>query len=173
MIVSNQPICITLVGLPGSGKTSWRHGFVEALDKPSDWVVVSSDDMIEDNARERGLTYKASFDALKDRINAHIAASVSSAKMQKKNIIWDQTNLTRNKRKNIVRTLPGYKHYLVSFLDIPTNTIFTRNANREAYGRDIPVEILKQMSESTCHEFGDDFELLPSNLSEIAGQFHD
>lgn len=169
----SQPICITLVGLPGSGKTSWRQGFLAGLNNPQEWVVASSDDMIEDYARTQGLTYNAAFQLKKDSIGAHIAGLVLSAKSQKKNVIFDQTNLTKNKRKTIVRTLPGYKHYLVSFLDIPTNIIFTRNANREAYGRDIPVEILKQMSESTCHEFGDDFELLPSNLSEIAGQFHD
>lgn len=169
----DQPKCITLVGLPGSGKTSWRRGFIAALTNPEDWVVVSSDDMIEKFAADTGRTYNSAFQLMKDRINSYCAGLVASAKQQKKNVIFDQTNLTRNKRKNIVRTLPGYKHYLVSFLDIPTNTIFTRNANREAYGRDIPTEILKQMSESTCHEFGDDFELLPSNLSEIAGQFHD
>lgn len=169
----NKPICITLVGMPGSGKTSWREGFVTNIDYPEDWVIISADDMIEDYAEENGLTYKAAFDIMKDKANNHIAAAISSAKMCNKNIIWDQTNVTENKRKIIIKTLPGYKHYLVSFLDVSYQTIMNRNAARVLHGRDIPSDIIDQMFESTCHVFGDDFEILPSNLSEVCGQFYD
>lgn len=166
MTLGNQPVCIALVGLPGSGKTSWRRGFLSSCENPDSWVVVSSDDVIEEKARSENLTYNKAFELYKDQLGAYIVTQMASAKAQNKNVIVDRTNLTGKSREYILRSLPNYRHYLVSFLDVPYDVVLERNANRAAFGRDIPLEVIRNMVKFTCVQFESAFELLPNSLVE-------
>jgi hypothetical protein len=53
-----MPTVYVLVGVPGSGKSTW----IKNQDWAQDCVVVSTDDFVEDYAKEVGSTYSEVFD---------------------------------------------------------------------------------------------------------------
>ena len=82
-----------LIGLPASGKSTWAADYM-AKNPEMGFQVVSTDDIIEENALWEGLTYSAShkknigfaIGEMERRFQQHVNNGV--------NIIHDQTNLT-------------------------------------------------------------------------------
>jgi len=50
---------IILIGPPASGKSTWREKFLAS--QTDEWVVCSTDDLLDKWAAERGLTYDEAF----------------------------------------------------------------------------------------------------------------
>lgn len=167
-----MPKCITLVGLPGSGKTTWRNSFLKSVAVGTYWEVISMDDEIE-RVMDGRLTYKEAFDAIKDEYSTLVAGKLAAAKLHGFNVIWDQTNVTKKKRQIIRNALPSHAHYVVNFLDVPLTDILSRNEARKATGRNIPDDVLKLMIENANAEFDNTITELPRSLSFNMGEFYD
>lgn len=133
---------IMMCGLPTSGKST----YVQKLKKLSYWenaVVLSTDNYIEEYAKRVGQTYNEVFDDVIPDATRELELQLNMAKEKGKNIIWDQTNLSRKSRKNKLRKIPSSYARGVVYFEIPLEEALERNKHRE--GKFIPESILKRM----------------------------
>ena len=131
-----------LIGLPGAGKSTWMKN---SRDERADSIILSTDSYIEAYAANHGKTYNQVFqDAIKDA-EKHMYQSLKQAVDDGKNIIWDQTNLTKKARAKKLAMIPKYyDRYAILFLtsDEISGTI---NEERRRIGRSIPEHIIQGM----------------------------
>lgn len=132
-----------LVGLPGSGKSTWIKN------NNTDWVIVSTDDIIEGIAKEKGLTYSDVWESNIKFATKKADSIFQEAIKDNRTIVWDQTNMTSKKRKSILNRIPkGYKKICVVF-ETPMHIIEQRLINREKEtGKHIPKFVLINMNKS-------------------------
>ena len=130
-----------LVGVPASGKSTW----VKNQDWVNECVVVSTDEFVEDYAKECGLTYSEVFDDYMPRAVELMAAKVVRAREAGKEIIWDQTSVTVSTRAKKLRMLPDYYAIAVVFKTPPASELMQRLTSRP--GKNIPWEIVSDMAQ--------------------------
>lgn len=137
-----RPTIYVLVGLPGSGKSTWIRNKEDA----ENFVIVSSDDEIDAYAKSVGKTYSEVFDSQIKSATKMMNAKFDDAIAQHKNIIWDQTNMTSKKRKAILSRVPNvYKKVAVVF-QVDDNELADRLKYRaEKEGKYIPQHVLNSM----------------------------
>lgn len=129
---------IMLVGIPTSGKSTFSNN-----PKYKDYIRVSSDDILQEVAKERQQSYNTVFKG-----NIRFAQIAMMKVLRKaigdgKSIIWDQTNLTKKQRREKLKHIPDtYKKTAVYFI-VDLKTALKRNTQRP--GKVIPPEILERM----------------------------
>lgn len=137
-----MPVCIILVGLPGSGKTTTRARIIAA--NKVNYTVVSSDDYIERKLPER--TYADKFELLIPEANRFAHSTFDNAVQRHANIIVDRTNLTAASRAKYIRMCKGY--YIITITHItPHNVLEFRNEVRRETGRHVPDEMFNRAIE--------------------------
>ena len=134
-----MPKCYQLIGVPGSGKSTWI--------KNQDWAlgltVVSTDMWVEIYAKEQGKTYSEVFnDYMPTAVNL-MAEQVVFAREHGHTIIWDQTSTTIASRKRKFRMLPDYEHIAVVFPSPSRIELNRRLASRP--GKEIPEVVVEGM----------------------------
>ena len=136
-----MPKLYMLVGVPGSGKSTW----INSQDWSRDCILVPTDKLIELEAARQGKTYN---DVFKDYIgeatrimNEDIREAVEAGK----DIIWDQTNTSRKSRKTKLAQVEGYYKIAVLF-STPEKDEWNRRINNRP-GKIIPEAVLKAMAE--------------------------
>lgn len=134
--------CYQLIGVPGSGKSTW----VKNQDWAKDCVVVSTDEFVEDYAKEVGSTYNEVFDDYMPTAVKLMADKVVRAREQGKDIIWDQTSMSIKSRKRKFNMLPDYEHIAVIF-KTPEPLELKRRLNSRP-GKNIPDHVMKSMIKS-------------------------
>lgn len=142
----DRPLFIMLVGLPGSGKSTYRASFAGH----DDWVHISSDDEVDALALERGITYNEAF-ALYDykKREKALVIKAKQAFNQLKNVIWDQTNLTVKSRAKKVSHVPdGYEKIAIIFPIPERHDGLWRRRLDDRPGKTIPPHVLESMTES-------------------------
>lgn len=142
-----QPTIIVMVGLPGSGKSTWRDRMTAASDV--DWVIVSSDDEIERLASADGLDYTQGFDKYVGKATGIMKQKFREAVNKGKSIIWDQTNMTPKKRKGILNQIPDNYRKVAVVFEVDDAELQKRLSNREKEtGKHIPPHVIKSMAQS-------------------------
>lgn len=137
-----MPELVMLCGIPTSGKST----YVEKLKKLDYWkdaVVLSTDNYIEQYAKNVGQTYNEVFDDIIPDATRELELQFNMAKDKGKNIIWDQTNLTVKTRKKKLTKIPSYYSRGIVYFQITLEEALERNKHRE--GKFIPESILKRM----------------------------
>jgi len=135
---------ILLIGLPGSGKTTYVNTF---LTSNPDYVVLSSDNIIERLAKEAGMIYNDdAFNMFRDAAEAEYKQQVGESINKKLNIIVDRTNQTLKARRKVLARLPKtYKKTAIVF-DISREELNRRLLKREQEtGKHIPQNIVDEM----------------------------
>jgi predicted kinase len=131
--------CYQLVGVPGSGKSTWAEF--------QDWALtcarVSTDKWVEIYAKEVGRTYSEVFDAFMPTAVDLMAKEVVAAREIGRDIIWDQTSTTVKSRARKFNMLPDYEHIAVVFKTPEADELARRLANRP--GKNIPNHVLRSM----------------------------
>lgn len=97
------PVCYMMVGLPGSGKTTW------AQDNFTDIPIVSSDYWVQRLAQARGQTYSEAFDSVASDAMKLFDDEVNQLIQERQSFVWDQTNITVSTRRNKLMRLSGYR----------------------------------------------------------------
>ena len=133
--------CYQLIGVPGAGKSTW----IKNQDWIKDCVVVSTDEFVEDYAKEVGSTYNEVFEDYMPKAVELMANQVVHAREQKKDIIWDQTSTTIATRAKKFRMLPDYYKIAVVFKTPPTPELQRRLSSRP--GKNIPWEVVTNMAQ--------------------------
>ena len=136
-----MPTLYMLVGVPGSGKTTWTKN------NRGSALVASSDDYIEQQAEKLGTTYSDVFDKFIKAANTHAIETARRAFSNKVDLIWDQTNLTKTGRRNKLKMVPNdYKKVAVFFPTPHEDVLKKRLASRP--GKNIPDYVITSMSKT-------------------------
>lgn len=138
-----MPELIMLVGLPGTGKSTWvkNQGF---FDRP-DWMVLSTDNFIESVALGEGKTYNEVFPAMIKLAEVNLTEALDYAIRSKMNIVWDQTNLSAGTRVKKLARVPLCYRRVARVFPIPKNYNEWLNS-AERVGKVIPPHILDSMN---------------------------
>lgn len=145
--VKTGPELIVLIGLPGSGKSTWRDNMV--ANSPDSYVVISSDDELERMADHEGISYSEAWKKYIGKSTAISKQKFREAVNKGENIIWDQTNLSPKKRRGILNQVPkAYKKTAISF-EVTSEELNQRLAKREQEtGKYISPKVIKDMARS-------------------------
>jgi len=137
-----MPKCYQLVGIPGSGKSTWVDN--------QDWALtcakVSTDKWVEIYAKEVGRTYSEVFTDFMPTAVELMAKEVVVAREMNRDIIWDQTSTTVASRAKKFRMLPDYEHIAVVFQTPEQDELKRRLKSRP--GKVIPKRVIETMIES-------------------------
>ena len=134
-----MPKCYQLIGVSGSGKSTWI--------KEQEWAlgltIVSTDAFVEDYARSVGKTYSEVFTEYMPKAVELMAEQVVNARELGHTIIWDQTSTTVQSRERKFRMLPEYEHIAVVF-QTPNRIELKRRLNSRP-GKEIPDSVIEGM----------------------------
>lgn len=135
-----RPVVYMLCGPVCVGKSTWVEKNIVIP-----YYVASTDALIEEAAKAKGLTYN---DVFKDEIGAATARMndwIVASILVDKDIVWDQTNLTPKVRKNKMKVFDGsdYRRIAIAFVDADKNIIMERNQARP--GKVIPENVIDSM----------------------------
>ncbi len=127
-----------LVGIPTAGKSTFSND-----PKYKKYVRVSSDDILQEVAKERQQSYNTVFKGNIRFAQIAMMKVLRQAIEDGKSIIWDQTNLTKKQRREKLKHIPDtYKKTAVYFV-VSLETALKRNTQRP--GKVIPPEVLERM----------------------------
>jgi predicted kinase len=130
-----------LVGLPGSGKSTWAKNNKDKLEAS----VISTDYFIEQEALRKNKEYSEVYPKFITQALDLVNKSLKYSVKNKKNIILDQTNLSRKARIDKLKSIPkGYTKVCV-FFPAPKD-LEERLLKRK--GREISPTVIKRMQES-------------------------
>jgi predicted kinase len=134
--------CYVLVGVPGSGKSTW----IKNQDWAKDIPVVSTDNFVEAHAKEVGKTYSEVFDDYMKVAVRLMANQALVCQANKLDIIWDQTSTTVGSRRKKFNTLLNdqYDFIAVVFKTPATEELKRRLDSRP--GKTIPWHVVSQMA---------------------------
>jgi predicted kinase len=137
-----MPTLYVLVGVPGSGKSTWAHGQEWALS----CAYINTDKFVEAYARTRGQTYSEVFEFIMPQAVKMMTDEVIAAREQGQDIIWDQTSTTMHSREKKLIMLPDYRKIAVVFAT-PDAAELSRRLNSRP-GKVIPDHVVNAMIEN-------------------------
>lgn len=143
------PEFIMLIGVPGSGKSTYIKK-LKADNPDKEYVVASTDDIISAWGEAEGLNYSQAFQKFDyKKAETIFKNQIKDAIKNRKNIIVDRTNLTPKSRAKTMANLPNdYKTIAVVF-DVDEKELQQRLDTRAAEtGKHIPDKVVDQMKAS-------------------------
>jgi len=141
--------CTVMVGLPATGKST-RVRDLTAMNP--DAFVYSTDNHIEQCAKQNGWTYDQAFAEFIESATKYMNEQLEIAVRSRQDIIWDQTNLSAKKRAKIVNRMrnAGYRVECECILfpagDSQWEDWNWRLKNRS--GKTIPDSVIESMMDS-------------------------
>ena len=143
-----------MIGVSGSGKSTWVNSHKE-------YVVCSTDAIIEQLAEKMGITYTEAFEYVQnkkkfDYVTAKFFEKIHDCILNDKNFVIDRTHLKRNNRISLINELKSFAEehgkklelFAVSF-ELPKTTVFERLKKREkATRKHIPKEVILEQIDS-------------------------
>jgi len=136
-----MPKLYMLVGVPGSGKSTW----VSDQEWAGDCAYISTDRYVEEFAKNMGKTYSEVFEEVMPECVNLMAGDVVNAREAGQDIIWDQTSTTVSSRKKKFRMLPEYHAIAVIFKTPSRDELDRRLQSRYDSGKIIPKEVVDSM----------------------------
>lgn len=134
-----MPKLYVLVGVPGSGKSTW----VQNQDWAKDCAYISTDMHVENQAKLEGKTYNEVFKDFMPTAVEMMTADVIKAREAGKDIIWDQTSVSVKSRVKKFNMLRDYHAIAVVFRTPPSSELMKRLASRP--GKNIPWGVVSSM----------------------------
>jgi predicted kinase len=136
-----MPKCYQLVGVPGSGKSTW----VSEQEWAGECAYISTDTYVEEFAKNMGKTYSEVFNEVMPECVKYMTGDVVHARTAGQDIIWDQTSTTIASRTRKFNMLPDYEHIAVVF-EIPSRIELKRRLDsRYDSGKIIPDVVVEGM----------------------------
>ncbi len=134
-----MPKLYMLIGVPGSGKSTWVSNQIWA----KDCSIVSSDRFIDEHAEELGKTYNEVFDEYVKIATKLMENQALIAQANNMDIIWDQTNMSAKSRAKKLALLPNYEKIAVVFRTPEKEELDRRLSSRP--GKFISEKIVNSM----------------------------
>jgi predicted kinase len=121
---------IMMCGIPAAGKSTYIRRGVENSDVLDEYVILSTDDYIEEYARANNKTYNEVFDEAIQEATTQMYKDLELAIQRGKSIIWDQTNLSKKSRKHKLSKIPDTYTKTAIVLPITLEEAIIRNSQR-------------------------------------------
>lgn len=134
---------IMMCGIPCAGKSSYIRRGIENTDVFDEYVILSTDDYIEQIAQENNSTYNEVFDDVFSEANSKMYQDLDLAIQRGKSIIWDQTNISRKSRMKKLKKIPGEYTKTAVVLPITLEEAIIRNSQRA--NKFIPRSVIHRM----------------------------
>lgn len=140
------PQVIMLIGIPGSGKSTYIKKLM-AQNPDREYVVLSTDDILELWGSEKGLDYNQAFKRFPfKQVEAEFYKRFNRAISNKQNVILDQTNLTIKSRDKKLRKVPSEYEKVGVVFEVDPDEIKRRLDRREIEtGKSIPDNVITNM----------------------------
>ncbi len=130
MLETAKPRIVLLIGLPGSGKSTWASGKKGVLSSDALRELLADD---PDNQNIHALVFRVMRDLLKHRL-----------KLQRPVTYIDATNLTPKDRRPYIKLASSFDAGIEAvFFDVPTEECIRRNRGRE---RIVPDDVIRAMA---------------------------
>lgn len=143
-----------MIGLPGSGKDYWINNFINSQTKETQnkTVVLSTDDIFEEYAKENNISYSEAFNQLSFKeVQKEFNRRLENAIANNFNIIWNQTNMNVKTRKGKISQIPNdYNKYAVNVI-VDEITLKNQLSKREIEtngSKVIPNHVIENMAKS-------------------------
>ena len=142
-----MPKCTLLVGVPGSGKSTWIRKLWPMAN------VISTDNVIENVAHNYRMTYNEGFKDLINFAEKVMWRQITSCLINESNCVIDRTNLTAKSRAKFIQKFKQH-HYEIECLVFPE--VGSEALSKEEWkrrldsrpGKTIPQEALDRMVDS-------------------------
>jgi len=138
---------IMMIGLPGSGKTTWVDKHVaENVDKR--YNVISTSSMINKmtiNGEPRKKTHKGKWEQVVQKATRSLQELLRAASQRRRNVIIDQTNVYSNAQKRKNRPFEGFQRKCVVVVPQDEEYKSRCKAQEEAGNKDIPDDAIMEM----------------------------
>ena len=136
-------ILYMLIGIPGSGKSTWIGGNINT----NDTVIVSSDDYIEQYAQQHNKTYNQVYkEQIKNAVQ-NINKRLDYAIKNNMNIVWDQTNTSSKTRREKLSKIPNSYKKIAVYFETPNNIELNRRLNNRP-NKTISSTVISHMKNS-------------------------
>ncbi|MEM6835964.1 MAG: AAA family ATPase [Cyanobacteria bacterium P01_C01_bin.120] len=132
-----------LIGLPGSGKSTWARSF-QSAEKAI--TIVSTDRIRGDLFGNEAM--QGPWPQVWDTVVMQFRAAIRQTQQgQLVGTVYDATNTKRQGRRQIIKTAHslGFNRILAVWLDVPLAECLQRNEQRS---RQVPVEVIHTMARS-------------------------
>lgn len=134
---------IMMCGIPCSGKSTYIRRGTENSDFFDEYVILSTDNYIEEYAGSVNKSYNEVFDEAIHEASAKMFEELDYAIQHEKSIIWDQTNLTKESRRQKLKKIPNSYSKTAVILPITLEEALIRNSQRA--NKFIPRSVLHRM----------------------------
>ena len=132
-----------LVGFPGAGKSTFRKHLMRTHPLKN-WVVVSADDYVDEQAKLLRKTYSEIFNEHRDASHAHALNQFRLAIKTRRSVIIDNTNLTKADRRKFMSEMPSTYRTTCVILREPNEDELKRRLSSRP-GKTIPQDVLEAM----------------------------
>ena len=146
-----MPIVYMLIGVPGSGKSTWA--------KDTDLPVASSDDWVEELSRRQGLTYTEGFRANIEAATEHMYRAVQGLVEAEQDFIWDQTNLSSFARMQKLSKIPDSYRTIAIYFPTPEREELERRLAQRT-DKQIPMDVIDSMMKNIEAPTLDEFDAI-------------
>lgn len=134
---------IMMCGIACAGKSTYIRRGTENTDFFDEYVILSTDNYIEECAKSVGKTYNEVFDDTIHEAAAKMFEQLDHAIQHEKSILWDQTNLTKKSRRQKLKKIPDSYSKTIVVLPISLEEALIRNSQRA--NKFIPRSVLHRM----------------------------
>ena len=150
-----RPTAYWLIGPPACGKSTWVEKHRELLDAE----VISTDDVVEAEAKAQGITYDEAIRAMDyDAIVKKLNTKIVKATLADRNIIFDQTNRDAERRSLFRKFIPSDYETVGVVFDFDRDVLRERIVEREKRtGKHIPWGVLEKMINELVRPDMDEF----------------
>lgn len=139
--------CFLMIGLPGSGKST----VVNQLREEMPFLpVISTDNYIEEAAREANSTYDKIFKQAYGEAEKKMQADIGQCIVEGKSFIWDQTNINIKARRSKIELLAKNGYEVIAIAMNLSEAEYSKRLNgRNAEGQKIiRYKLLQSMKEN-------------------------
>jgi len=137
-----NPWLVMLIGLPGSGKSTYCRSNLPKV------PILSTDDIIEKYAKDKGKTYSEVFTKIASEAGKHVQQKTKKFIKDRQSVIIDQTNMTRKSRTNKLIPFEGYYKVAIIVTADPVELTLRLKLRAEQTGKYIPQNVIDQMAQS-------------------------
>jgi len=138
---ANKKAIVTfMIGPPGVGKTTY-------VKKEGLKNVLSRDDIVMNHGYKLGLTdYNLIFSKIdQNSVNKELNSKFDKLVKDGKNFVIDMTMMNKKSRSKFLSRIPKYYRKIAVSFETDLNTLKKRNKMRTAEGKNLPLNLLKQM----------------------------
>ncbi len=131
---------IMLVGMPGSGKSTWTKKY-----GPTGYFLYSTDSYIENKAESLGVSYGSIFLETYKEAEKYMNDQLEIAINDNTGVIWDQTNMNiKTRSKKIARFPDDWEKIAVYFDTLDIDAVYDRMV-KERPEKIIPRHVMETM----------------------------